>query len=606
MIVFLLSLSFFPCAFSFNFSSVPPAKTVQESKDLFKNRSDLIVNFVAQFPIVPFDEQNNKRFNDIALARIYKNENIDEISRVLEDPKSVAFAKYGTDITFIPGICQRKGDYDFALVDLVKMAYLGQKTLSPLAHKRLLNNLLTAKGDQHFTHFWLGSCGRYKDSENHILMTETSRYLTNQLIMRPEADHPKSKEYDNQKNGFPTWLSNHLQTFFVKGFEEYNSRPYEGYTARAIENLNSFAQDNNVQVMAHSLLDLMSATYAVQSSGLKRLPPWRRQPRFLGNPVVYSGDNSMDRYLILAGNYHYLSLLTKPFDYPSGEGIMLTSAISPYRVPDTILDLMITNQHKNYFQVFRHMGAELYSSSPHALISAGGTYINNFDFNTKERDGMPSPTTVMLSKDFSSDIRHWFRIEGHKNLKNRNNLCLTKGMACGLNIRVPSYIPQNCIERQGDWSFYNFSHPDCSYKYGLHLAVLQKKSPTSKCQKAADNYGLIELREASELSFLEFKNKILANKSESINCEGISHYRTTTGQEINFEIMPNKNYQYGIVAINNINTERDYRKWKRAFGDIINSSEEGKVFEIKNPYLKRKILLDVRDPLNPKRIESSY
>lgn len=602
----LFLILFISTSFSVDFSNLPPAKTVEESKTLLLERFNTVAKFSANIPSGLFTRQNNGRFLATAIARLYLGQNMDEVNRVLEDSNTVAYSKYGTDIVVIPKLCQRTGDYDFSLVDLIRVAYLGKNALSPLAKFRILNELLSAKGDDHYSHFWIGPCGRHKDSENHILMTETSRYLTNQLIKNSYAYHKFKKDYDNAQNKFPAWMTKYLQQFFTKGFEEFNSRPYEGYSIKAIDNLYSYAEDSNVVTTAQSLLDLMSATYAVQSNGLRRLPPWRRQPQYLGHNTVYDGDNGMHRFIMLSGNYHFFPTLEKPFDFPIGEGIVLPAITSPYRVPDFILDLMINNEHKTYFQGLRHMSAELYSSSPSALISSGGTYINNFDFGTKERDGLPNPITIILTKDISTDIRNWFRIEGHKKLKYRNNLCVSRNFACGLNVRIPDYIPETCQEKLGDWTFFNFSSPACNYNYGVHVAVLKKNSNTIKCRAGGDNFGIIEVRESNALSYQDFKSQILSNNLNGINCEGSSSYKTTDGLNINFEFMPKKNYLSPIMGYNGEGIERDYRRWKRAFGDIINSSSDGKIFEITNPSLRQKLTIDVTNPIAPKRFVTSY
>ncbi len=114
--------------------------------------------------------------------------------------------------------CQRTGDYDFTLRGLIPIVYQFKDKpwiLSPAAYKRLVDVILDQKGDQPLTEFSLGICGEHGETENHILMTESSRYLTNQLYLQElQASGKYDWHYDNARNGMTTWMLNHLQTFF--------------------------------------------------------------------------------------------------------------------------------------------------------------------------------------------------------------------------------------------------------------------------------------------------------------------------------------------------------------------------------------------------------
>jgi hypothetical protein len=96
--------------------------------------------------------------------------------------------------------------------------------------------------------------GLLEETENHILMSETSRYLKNQLITSSEdqgytdkAPHEyDDNEYNNQESGFNDWIRHHLKGFMASGFNEYNSNTYSGYSISALSNLYDFAQDPHV------------------------------------------------------------------------------------------------------------------------------------------------------------------------------------------------------------------------------------------------------------------------------------------------------------------------------------------------------------------------
>ena len=61
------------------------------------------------------------------------------------------------------------------------------------------------------------------ETENHVLMVNISKYLTNQL-----------KGVDNSKNGFDLWMREHMDIFLDEFFDEYNSRPYQQYALAPI------------------------------------------------------------------------------------------------------------------------------------------------------------------------------------------------------------------------------------------------------------------------------------------------------------------------------------------------------------------------------------
>ena len=77
----------------------------------------------------------------------------------------------------------------------------------------LIFKLLNTAGNQHYKKFKLGLCGKITDTENHILMTESARYLTNDLRADFYRKHnkPVPKEIDNDLNGFHQWWIDHLE-----------------------------------------------------------------------------------------------------------------------------------------------------------------------------------------------------------------------------------------------------------------------------------------------------------------------------------------------------------------------------------------------------------
>jgi hypothetical protein len=82
-------------------------------------------------------------------------------------------------------------------------------------------------------------CVDISESENHRLLIESARYLTNQL---PHQQSPVD-EYDNTANGLKKWLLERLQIAAAHDFLEFNSRPYLRYTTDALLSLEEFADE---------------------------------------------------------------------------------------------------------------------------------------------------------------------------------------------------------------------------------------------------------------------------------------------------------------------------------------------------------------------------
>ena len=62
----------------------------------------------------------------------------------------------------------------------------------------------------------------------------------------------------------------------------------------------------------------------------------------------------------------------------------------------------------------------------------------------------------------------------------------------------------------------------------------------------------------------------------------------------------NKKKGRNFGHINGVKTVRNFKKWAMAKGDIMNSSGNG-LITIDNLHLKKRLILDIRDKLNPER-----
>ena len=169
----------------------------------------------------------------------------------------------------------KEGDYDFTMAGLIPILFLlgdEPEVLYPETRRHLLNVLLPLEGgDARST--VPRTLGLVRDTENHLLMTEGSRYLKNRWL----ALHGSTLEaHDNAANGMEAWMLNLIEELHEAGFYEFNSIPYEGYTLTALLNLEAFGSDT-IRSAARDLLDEHHWKYALGSLDYRRFPPFRRR-----------------------------------------------------------------------------------------------------------------------------------------------------------------------------------------------------------------------------------------------------------------------------------------------------------------------------------------
>ncbi|MEX1099930.1 MAG: hypothetical protein WEB87_05865, partial [Bacteriovoracaceae bacterium] len=168
--------------------SINPASGVKEAKQTFELRKNRLTQYWAAGRLLKFpfhDSFKDKALSTIAIAtaKLLLGKDIESVNDYLLDERFQPGLS-GTRIKLFGGLCKRYGDYDFVLQELIRVAYFDEGQLSPEARQRLLDELLNQKGSEHYSQFNLGVCGKHEDTENHILMTEAARYLTNQLLFK--------------------------------------------------------------------------------------------------------------------------------------------------------------------------------------------------------------------------------------------------------------------------------------------------------------------------------------------------------------------------------------------------------------------------------------
>lgn len=357
---------------------------------------------------------------------------------------TVAAAGTGWCGTFGPGVDSAtdllgdwfQGNYDMNQMHLIPVAYRYYQELSAIARERLIRVALAAgrihrpNRPDHLTSGgvpddwsragFISPLGAHKDlgeTENHILMMLTTRYLTNQLLY--QRDHDVS--HDNRRNGDgdrPSCVDLVLALLrnILRGdFSEYNAKNYQEETRWALLNLCSYAYDHEVRLAARMVLDYISAHMAVSTNDLRRMVPFRRRNvgenaartkygfmrvSLIGEP----GSDPMAPYFAVQAGNTRACVATVSFQAPLGTGpqqgtaeslvwglpgsqqTLAIEALTDYRLPPSIHDLFVNDLHRRFFQRLHRTpqsgetggnrncdNMEIYAASPSYLITAGGS-----------------------------------------------------------------------------------------------------------------------------------------------------------------------------------------------------------------------------------------
>jgi hypothetical protein len=512
------------------------------------------------------------------------------------------------------------------------------------------------------------------ETENHVLMIATARYLTNQLLYQRSHD----PIYDNRRNGDsedsrPNCMDHLLyllRAMLIDDFGEYNSKPYQAQTRRALTNLCSFAYDHEVRLAARIVLDYLSARYVTSSNDLRRLVPFRRrnegdninrfgfEDAFMavgtlggGESALQSGADPMSPYFaLLAGNTRAYQPTHGGWaiDVNSG-GDMTVEALCSYRLPSSIHDLFVNDQHRRFFQRLHRTdrnldtmkqrncdNKEIYASSPSYLISAGGrpaTWVipGQLVFGFEDQNigvavttsfmptGVPGHLNHMLAKDLIQFGR-FSNTPDHADDYGSENYGVAPDFAAGDLISLPAWVyalkdPPNAP--LGSFYFVN-KRGTTDNPPGFYLAIYQQ-----------DDFAMMEAFDTwlhPEVKYEQFKARVrAANGNRGFACNQECVYTTQNGNEVHFIVWNDGNtddhhegakithIEYGSGNVPNtlpnasrFDTLVDAGQDEDRFlsGTIIANSEDGLV-AITNPYLKTTITLDVRDQGRPRRISEN-
>jgi hypothetical protein len=564
-----------------------------------------------------------------------------------------------------------EGNYDLTQMHLLPAAYLYYDELSPDARERLIT-LLLARGrihrpnkDDTFTsgvapNDWgragyVSPLGAHKDigeTENHILMIASTRYLTNQLLY--QRDH--KGEHDNRRNGGDDWpssvelLTDLLRRMLRDDFSEYNAKSYQSETRWALLNLASYAYDSEVRLGARLALDYLSARIATSSNDLRRLVPFRRRnegansahdPDGVMTVGLRDGDPGADPmgsyFAMQAGNLRAFET-NPPWRWGvKGDGRDLAvETLSSYRLPPSIHDLFVTDRHRRFFQRLHRSSrdevaggrnadnSEVFASSPSYLISAGGSpadyaidprvagFVVAAGKNAQQL-GVAVPTSFMptgFGVGASELIQFgWFSEAGFV-----FNYGVAPDFACGYSLHLPGWMSDRA-EEVGGFLFVDHSPPDRATTPGFYLAI--RREGSFAIMEAFDTW----LR--SDVPYATFKADVLkrrrtVNAQVQLADDVEFTYTTWNGGRVTAKIWDHVEPlgPFKVRTVGAAVTHVEYGNVDRfdAIGDAGNnmeaflagtimSSPAEAVVEVRNPALNSTITLDFSDRWHPRRVE---
>ncbi|NLN92108.1 MAG: hypothetical protein GX130_02210 [Candidatus Hydrogenedens sp.] len=484
--------------------------------------------------------------------------NRDATSEKMPSPKSIlARMAAGKDLEQVNALlCQlypergvgsswwlRRGDYDFKLATWTTLLYLfghNEERLYPETRRHLLEVLLTESGGSPKTTV-PGSVGLVVETENHILLAESSRYLKNQwLHLQGTEEERLNPRHDNKRNGLENWLLSFLDRIIDEGVYEFNSRPYSGYSFHALLNLEGFAEEKALRKKARFILDRENYVYALGSLQLRRFPPFRRQYRRADTQHLSSDPHSAFFYVWTAVTADDERVLPWPGLY--GDWSLMASLL-PYRLPDDLRHWALQKDAPYYLRFSRGANAcpEVYSGGPGWLLSAGGA-------NRGVRSLLVAlPITLML-EDGKTTLDECLHLQGKGTWRQWNHTGVYKNFACS---NGRAHIPEGWVAeaKASGWSIFR-----AALNKDLLIALYEEK-----------DISLIVLFPEEAQSPDRLLEKLQQANADARTLE--HSFTRPDGTKIHYDLNAPRN-RWVITGENNQPLEQNWRHWEQITGTV--------------------------------------
>lgn len=509
--------------------------------------------------------------------------------------------------TRIPGRVGTNGDYDMPLVLFTAIVVLYPHLLGDDLITYMLEIVLSQKGsiprrdlvDSPIPFFEVA------ETENHVANIEIARHLTNELEGR--------KNWDLQVTQF---LLNGLRSFLRFDFTEFNARPYQNHVVRAITVLYDCTTEPNLRAAARLVLDYLTAKFAVSSSGLRRHVPFRRRAESTWIDQFFRADADQEapRFLALTGMGSMFRLGDQSFSSLTSE-ISVPAVLSGYRPPAALQHLIMRSEGRQFYQLIRHYGVEVFSSTPDFLISAGGFWlesVHGYDEmpGVRFKDNSVPFDTVIMPTEGGTEVTQLVGIEGpldkswnHAGTRARNNTGVAPGFACGLNPRVPALFWQARDVRRHD----HLALIDCTTmvpRLQLYVAVwIGPNEDPGWTLVDRGTFGWVLVESPSRLSFDDFEHAVLAGGGRGpFTVSGINRLTPDPLPSVTFTPGGDRQNKYRWPIRHPNGDWIDVAQWPLAIGDVINSEGHSGVVHIDHPLFS----MLGRDGLAAKGIRHPY
>ena len=579
------------------------------AKCLFNNRRKHVTAYLleAYKGKIPnnAEDDNRSSFNSFihwAIPALTSNnaEAIAQVDKALVESEAKSW-NYGSsfDLGNIGGVaCSRKGDYDFVAFNIAALGLLGKVSQPPLseAAQRKISSWLPLSGkapEGHKLEFKMEGalCGglglSFPETENHIIMTQVARYLTNQL-----------KSGKNEP-AFDNWMIKHMSLFLENYFDEYNSRPYQTYAIQPIMVLGALAASIDVQTAARNVLQMVMAVQASQSNGYRRFSPFRRQPQYKNLAKAFDGERSFAPLVYFSGKsahlVGYAQASDKKKDPIRGDQLLASSLLYDKNfLSDVVLDLILSEDNTSYSQRYQYDGnEEVYASTPNYLISAAGRFHKYekcpettlpfiSECTTDQQHGFATKTMVIPSKSMATNVDGFLHFQGHPIVERRNNTCVGKDFLCGLAPTIPEAYSSCPKLEKGNWIFYDLNSSDGECKLGF-FAGIRKEPCSGGCPNGVEYFGIMHLLSSPEVTLNDFAEKVSSANSGPIALGKSQEFNSFAGEKISYTLLGKNGSSFVLTDKN--------KKW--ASGDIVNA--ENKEIVISAPRLNQSIRLPFKD-----------
>ena len=463
----------------------------------------------------------------ILLARLMLKQNVAEVNQIIR--KLTVWGNCGSSWPLNP-----KGDYDFSLTILTTILWKfgDQPDIIYPETKRYLLDVLLSEAGGNFSYTVPKTLGLVMETENHMLMTEGSRYLKNRWIRLHGNENPYC---DNAQNGMEEKLLSLLGEMKRNGLYEFNSIPYLGYTITALLNLEAFASEK-VSNEARNVLDYLNWSYALNSYHLKHYPPMRRRYDKAGIKELTSNYHSafMKAWLSFSA--------VRDFGQTIGTGKehMLMAACMPYRPADKVVE-MLFDKKEGYFICQGHgpdASPEISSAGQHFLISAGGV-------NRGKTSLIVARPICLFLNDSSDHLSKIIHLSGPgSDFMQWNNTGVYKNFACAAGqVSIPEGVVPEAQEE--DWSVYAMTESVIVIAY------------------STEKLGIIAVFEDAD-SQVVFE-KVLAENSDYQKLK--SFFKFPNGSLLEYDVQAKKD-QWVMISEDGQVLDRNFDSWPLIEGDL--------------------------------------